>query len=127
MVKKTDPTPQANLLADQDPTADTTTDPHAALSAVPVCEDVVEYTLRCALALAPQLSAAVRQSIQASASQQVRGVFGGDRAYISHRQGEGRYARNAQIRRDYKGGERIALLQRRYNLSAARIWQIIGE
>lgn len=97
------------------------------LDSVKHTDDVVEYTLRCVLAMAPQLSESIRQSIATDVSQQVRGVFGGERAYISRRPGEGRYARNAQIRRDYKAGERIPLLQRRYDLSPARLWQIINE
>lgn len=90
-------------------------------------DDVVEYTLRCVLAMAPQLSATIQQQIHQQVNEQVRSVFGGERAYISRRPGEGRHARNAQIRRDYKSGERISLLQRRYGLSPARLWQIINE
>jgi Mor family transcriptional regulator len=90
-------------------------------------DDVVEYTLRCVLAMAPQLTEAIRQSIRQDVNDQVRSVFGGERAYISRRPGDGRFARNAQIRRDYKAGERIPLLQRRYGLSSARLWQIINE
>ena len=97
------------------------------LASVQHTDDVVEYTLRCVLAMAPQLSEAVRQSIARDASLQVREVFGGERAYIGRRPGDGRFARNAQIRRDYKAGERIPLLQRRYGLSPARLWQIINE
>ena len=90
-------------------------------------DDVVEYTLRCVLAMAPQLTEAIRQSICRDVNTQVRSVFGGERAYISRRPGEGRFARNAQIRRDYKAGERIPLLERRYGLSPSRLWQIINE
>ncbi len=93
------------------------------LADVPHTDDVVEYTLRCVLAMAPQLSEAIRKNI----SGQVREVFGGERVYISRRPGEGRFARNAQIRSDYKAGERIPLLERRYGLSPARLWQIINE
>ena len=90
-------------------------------------DDVADYTLRCVLAMAPQLTEAIRQSIRTDVNKQVRDIFGGERAYISRRPGEGRFARNAQIRRDYKAGERIPLLQRRYALSPARLWQIINE
>ena len=99
----------------------------ANLAEVPHTDDVVEYTLRCVLAMAPELNEAIRSSIKKDVSEQVREVFGGERAYISRRPGEGRFARNAQIRRDYKAGERIPLLQRRYGLSPARLWQIINE
>lgn len=97
------------------------------LASVPHSDDIVEYTLRCVLAMAPQLTEAIRQGIQSNVDRQVREVFGGERAYISRRPGEGRFVRNAQIRRDYKAGERIPLLMRRYGLSAARLWQIINE
>lgn len=90
-------------------------------------DDIVEYTLRCVLAMAPQLTEAIQQNIYQSVNQQVREVFGGERTYISRRPGDGRFARNAQIRRDYKAGERIPLLQRRYGLSRARLWEIINE
>ncbi len=102
-------------------------DTPAALAKVPHTDDVVEYTLRCVLSMAPQLTEAIRQQMQKEASAHVRAVFGGERAYIGRRPGEGRFARNAQIRRDYKAGERIPLLQRRYGLSPARLWQIINE
>jgi Mor family transcriptional regulator len=104
------------------PTASNAVEP-SPIAEVPYTDDVVEYTLRCVLALAPQLTEAIRQNV----NNQVRSVFGGERAYISRRPGEGRFARNAQIRRDYKAGERIPLLQRRYGLSPARLWQIINE
>jgi Mor family transcriptional regulator len=107
--------------------------PHAPASTFPELvevmptDDVVEYTLRCVLAMAPQLTAAIQESIRQGVNKQVRAMFGGERAYISRRPGEGRFARNAQIRRDYKAGERIPLLQRRYGLSESRLWQIICE
>lgn len=101
--------------------------PLANLEGVPHTDDVVEYTLRCVLAMAPGLTAAIQAHIKASTSQHVREVFGGERVYITRKPGEGRSARNAQIRRDYKAGERIPLLERRYTLSAARLWQIINE
>jgi Mor family transcriptional regulator len=98
-------------------------DPASVLAKVPASDDIVEYTLRCVLALAPELSDAIRKS----ASQQVREMFGGERVYVSRRPGEGRFVRNAQIRRDYKSGERIPLLERRYGLSPAHLWRIINE
>ncbi len=103
------------------------TPPAADLNQVPHTDDVVDYTLRCVLALAPQFTEAIFKTIRADVNKQVRELFGGERAYISRRPGEGRFARNAQIRRDYKAGERLALLQRRYGLSLARLWQIINE
>lgn len=89
------------------------------LSQVEFCDDPVEYTLRCVLALAPQLSEAVARA----AEEHVRNVFGESpesrRRAIAHR--------NAAILRDYLAGERISLLSRRYGLTERRILQIIKE
>ena len=93
------------------------------LADVPISDDIVEYTLRCVLAMAPQLSEAIHKNV----SGQVREVFGGERIYISRRPGEGRFARNAKIWRDYKAGERIPFLERRYGLSKTRLWEIINS
>ena len=99
----------------------------AALQSVPVTEDVIEYTIACALALSPpELRTAVRAHIALHASAQVRRVFGGDRMYISKRPGEGNSERNAAIKRDYwQRGEHIPLLERRYGLGARQLWYII--
>lgn len=98
----------------------------AALAAVTITDDVVEYTIACALALSPpELRAEIRQHIANHASQQVRRVFGRDRVYIAVRAGEGHSSRNEAIKRDYLAGEHIPLLERRYKLSRPRIWQIL--
>lgn len=109
---------------------DTTTPlPNSArvLDAVPVIDDVIEYTIACALALSPpDIRAEVRAHIARHASGQARRVFGGDRVYISRRLGEGTSERNAAIKRDYwQGGEHIPLLERRYGLSSSHLWRII--
>jgi len=97
------------------------------LQSVPVTEDVIEYTLACALALSPpEMRADIRAHIALHASAQVRRVFGGDRMYISQRAGEGKSSRNANIKRDYwQLGEHIPLLERRYGLSTRQLWYII--
>ena len=97
------------------------TDPAEALAAVPHTDDVIEYAMRCVLALAPQLN----QAVIDAAARQVRGTFGGDRAYIGKKQGEGRSARNEAIRRDHENGERIPLLMRRYGLGRTQLHEII--
>jgi len=101
--------------------AQAATDPATALAAVPHTDDVVEYTLRCVLALAPGLQAAVVEA----ADRQVRGLFGRTNPYIACRAGEGRSARNQQIRRDHQAGERVPLLMRRYGLSDPQIRRIL--
>ncbi|CAN7408919.1 hypothetical protein LJR074_002590 [Acidovorax sp. LjRoot74] len=108
-------TPQLDglLLADG-PTAD-----QQALAAVQHSDDVVEYTLRCVIALAPKLNAAVLRAAEA----QVREVFGGDEVWVGRR--PDLLSRNDAIRRDYLAGERVALLSRRYQLTQRRILQIL--
>lgn len=108
---------RARAARDGAPPADAT----EALAAVALSEDVLEYAMRCVLALAPQLSAAIVEA----ADRQVRGVFSGSRPYISRIPGEGRSARNEAIRRDHRAGERTMLLSRRYGLSERRIRQIV--
>lgn len=57
----------------------------------------------------------------------VRADWGGDRVFIPKRAGDGHSERNGRIKRDYLNGERLALLERRYQLSARRLLQIIKE
>jgi Mor family transcriptional regulator len=98
-------------------------DPAVVLAAVPHSDDVVEYTMRCVLALAPQLN----QAVLDAADRQVRDVFGRCKPYVAVRQGEGRSERNEAIRRDFQAGERVPLLMRRYDLSRATIMRILAE
>jgi len=54
--------------------------------------------------------------------------WGGDRPYIGKLGKEARNMtslRNMAIIRDFKAGERIPFLSRRYGLSKVRVWQII--
>jgi Mor family transcriptional regulator len=94
-----------------------------ALKQVQHTDDVVEYTLRCVLALAPGLS----QALIEHADRQVREIWSGDRPYIAKRPGEGKSSRNASIKRDHQAGERLKLLARRYQLTERRILQIVAE
>ena len=57
----------------------------------------------------------------------VRLDWGGDRPFIAKRAGEGHSQRNSRIMRDYLTGERLALLERRYQLTQRRILQIIKQ
>jgi hypothetical protein len=101
------------------------------LRAVQPCDDLLEYTMRCVLALAPQLEA----EVLVAAERQVRDLFGGDRIYVGRRAGQGlnpreaarRDVRNAAIRRDFQAGERIALLTRRYGISTTQVWRIVNQ
>ena len=92
-----------------------------ALASVEHTDDVVEFTLRCVLAMAPQLNEAVAQL----ADRHVREMFGGSRPYIARRAGVGTDARNDRIRREYLMGERISLLARRHGVSERQIMRVI--
>ena len=82
--------------------------------------------LRRVLALSPEFRAALMLPL-AQIDREVRDHWGGDRAYIARRAGEGSSARNDAIRRDHQRGERTGLLCRRYQLSRQRIHQILSE
>lgn len=82
-------------------------------------DDVVEFTLRCVLALAPSLS----QAIVAAAEQHVRHVFGGDEVWVSKRRDLVR--RNSEIMREYLAGERISYLSRKHEISERHVMRII--
>ena len=94
-----------------------------ALHMVKHTDDVVEYTLRCVLALTPRLEKAVIEA----AEKQVRDVFGGDRLYVARRPGEGTTQRNEEIRRLHRNGERVPYLERKFQLSARQIYRIIED
>ena len=117
MVTKARPT-----AADTGKTAPQPPDLSAVLARVEHTDDVVDYTLRVVFALAPQFEAAVREA----ADRHVRELFGGSRVYVPRRTGDGRAERNDQIRRDYRAGERIGFLARRYGLSETQVWRIVN-
>ena len=110
------------IAADTGKTAPPPADLSAALAAVEHTDDVVDYTLRVVFALAPQFEAAVREA----AERHVRELFGGSQVYVPRRAGDGRASRNDAIRRDYRNGERIGLLARRYGLSETQVWRIVN-
>jgi Mor family transcriptional regulator len=61
-----------------------------------------------------------------SIEKEVRADWGGDRYFVSKsKNGSDHSERNSRIMRDYLSGERLKLLERRYNLSQRRILQII--
>lgn len=65
-------------------------------------------------------------SVARSVERAVRSDWGGDRPFIARRSGEGRSERNAAILRDYQAGERLGLLERRYQLTRRRLLQIVS-
>ncbi len=94
---------------------------YGALDKIEHTDDVVEYTLRCVLALAPTLSEAVTRAAEAH----VRQMFGGDEVWVSKRRDIA--TRNSNILRDYLTGERISLLSRRYGLSERHVLRVIKQ
>jgi Mor family transcriptional regulator len=85
-------------------------------------DDIVADILQRVVALTPGFSAALAVQID----RDVRDLWGGDRPYIARRAGEGSSQRNAAIRRDWRAGERIGYLVRKYGLTRQRIHQIVA-
>ena len=89
-------------------------------------DDIIDDVLRRVIEMAPEFSAALALQI----AHDVRHEWAGDKArilYIARREEDVRSARNEAILRDYKCGERLALLERRYQLTQRRILQIIKQ
>ena len=86
-------------------------------------DDIVADILQRVVALTPGFTAA----LAAQVDRDVRDLWGGDRPYIARRAGEGSSQRNAAIRRDWRAGERIGYLVRKYGLTRQRIHQIVTE
>lgn len=89
-------------------------------------DDIIDDVLRRVIELAPAFSAA----LAAQVARETRHEWAGDKArifYIARRDEDTRSQRNEAILRDYRNGERLALLERRYNLTRVRIWQIIKD
>ena len=88
--------------------------------------DIIDDVLRRVIEMAPTFSAALAAQI----ARETRHEWAGDKArifYIARRDDETRSVRNESIMRDYRAGERLALLERRYSLTQRRILQIIKE
>ena len=85
-------------------------------------DDIVADILQRVIALTPGFTAA----LAAQVDRDVRDLWGGDRPYIARRAGEGSSQRNAAIRRDWRAGERIGYLVRKYGLTRQRIHQILA-
>ena len=133
MVKKATATATpADLLADHLPDAKKMVAP--AFVAAP--DDLIDDVLDAVLQLAPAFCAALaehRDQLQALAlkvSEQKHREYAGDRVYIpstTETARRERSSRNAAILRDHQNGERMMLLERRYNLSKQAIWKIINS
>jgi len=85
-------------------------------------DDIVADILQRVVAITPGFTAA----LAAQVDRDVRDLWGGDRPYIARRAGEGSSQRNAAIRRDWRAGERIGYLVRKYGLTRQRIHQILA-
>lgn len=98
-----------------------------ALRNVEHTNDVVEYTIRCLLAVTPRLAKAVEEAAVNATRKQVKGVFGGEKPYVAKTLVEDSSLRNEQIRRLYQSGERVSYLERKFQLSARQIYRIIDD
>lgn len=68
----------------------------------------------------------ISESIIENVEKNIRQDWGGDRYFVAkHKSGGDHSERNSRIMRDYLKGERLQLLERRYQLSSRRILQII--
>lgn len=88
--------------------------------------DIIDDVLRRVIEMSPTFSSALAAQI----ARETRHEWAGDKArifYIARRDDETRSIRNESIMRDYRAGERLALLERRYSLTQRRILQIIKE
>jgi len=91
---------------------------------VPADNDLIDDVLRRVIEMAPAFNAALAAQI----SKQVRHDWAGDTVkvcYVAHQTKTMRSQRNEAIKRDWQRGERLALLERRYELSERRIRQIL--
>ena len=86
-------------------------------------QDIISDILSRVISMAPNFSLALAEQID----RETRKMWGGDRPYISTRKGAGSSSRNDRIKSDYQKGERVALLMRRYDLSASRIREILKD
>lgn len=85
--------------------------------------DIIDDLLARVIALAPDFSAALAESID----KETRAKWGGDRVYISIKRGGGKSSRNQEIKHLHQMGAHVAYLQRHFDLSNSRIWEIIKD
>jgi Mor family transcriptional regulator len=88
-------------------------------------DDIVADILTRATAAASANKGVLTSELAEKIEREVRADWGGDRVFIPKRAGDGHSGRNSRIMRDYLNGERLALLERRYQITQRRILQII--
>lgn len=88
-----------------------------------VSDDIVDDLFATIFKLAPEFSRAVA----ANADKQIRSRWGGDRPYVRRNLGEARNRRNQTIFEQYKRGDSIASLARRWTLTERQIHNIIKD
>lgn len=76
--------------------------------------------------IAARLPETLTRELARELEREIRAHWGSDRVYIAKR-GAGARARNAAILRDWRNGERVALIARRYRLSRMHVWRIISN
>ena len=83
--------------------------------------DIVRYILARIMAAAPSLSEDLALEIE----RQIRRDWGGDRVYIARSPNGDFSARNQAILRDWRAGERVSLIARRYGVSRRLVYKIV--
>lgn len=90
------------------------------------CEFVADATARIILAArALGISDDIARMLASEWEQGITRDWRGERPYIGARAGLAQSARDAAIVRDWKNGERVPLLMRRYGISRSRVWAIL--
>lgn len=84
--------------------------------------DLIRYVLDRVAARTP-LSVDVARAVEI----EVRQCWGGDQTYISKGCDKMIAERNANILRDWRNGERVSLIARRYKLSRTHVWRIVRD
>lgn len=82
--------------------------------------DIIRYILERVAARLPGLHDCLAQEIE----REVRQFWAGDRPYVA-KNGDGARSRNRAILRDWRNGERVALIARRYKISRVQVWRIV--
>ena len=83
--------------------------------------DLISDLLARVIQMAPGFTAALAAQVE----RETREKWGGDRVYVQ-RKGGTLSQRNAQIKREFRSGERAPFLARRHKLSERRVWEILN-
>lgn len=66
----------------------------------------------------------LRGDVAREIEREIRQHWAGDRHYVA-KNGNGAQLRNCAILRDWRNGERVTLIARRYKISRVQVWRIV--